>query len=211
MEEGGGGPQLLSGFRFLLPLAPAGYRRRGQVLPFKADFPRLGCAESCLGPSLSHSLLIKMCAQRDVGPLGEEGEPSPSHHPFVFFDCSPRQRDEPKEGVWVHLWSDAPGLDGQDKTFLVPEVTEGSGPTAPALSEGPELSSARVELGHPLPCQAAASTEPRPCWGWSCPTLWASSFLSPQLVAFYFLLLIPICPKLLQNTSKGSQRMRCAL
>lgn len=92
-----------------------------------------------------------------------------------------------------------------------PRGDRGSGPTAPALSEGPELSSARVELGHPLPCQAVARTEPRPCWGWSCPTLWASSFLSPQLLAFYFLLLIPICPKLLQNTSKGSQRIRCAL
>lgn len=80
--EGGRGPQLLSGFRFLLPLAPAGYRRQEQVLPFKADFPRLGCAESCLGRSLGHSVFIKMCAQRDVAPLGEEGEPSASHHVF---------------------------------------------------------------------------------------------------------------------------------
>lgn len=99
-----------------------------------------------------------------------------------------------------------PGLDGQDKTSPGPRGSrfqaEGPGPIDPALGEGPELSNARVELGHPLPCQAVSRTEPRLCWGWSCPTLWASSFLSPQLLAFF----LPLaCPHLPQALAKHEQ------
>lgn len=155
--EGGRGPQLLSGFRFLLPLAPAGYRRQGQVLPFKADFPRLGCAQSCLRRSLGHSVLIKMCTHRDVGPLGEEGEPS--HLTILlsvssFTDLHGRGKNRGKGSGFI---CDVLSLGWAGQTFPGPRGSrfqaEGSGPTDPALSEGAELSNARVELGHPLPCQ----------------------------------------------------------
>lgn len=124
--EGGRGPQLLSGFRFLLPLAPAGYRRQGQVLPFKADFPRLGCAESCLGQSLDHLVLIKMCSQKDVAALGEKRKPSPSQYPFVpcLLSLISTAKSQGKGSGFIR------GVMGRTKPFLVPEAA-GSKQKAP--------------------------------------------------------------------------------
>lgn len=115
-------------FPVSLPLAPSGYRRQGQVLPFKADFPRLGCAESCLGRSLGHSLLIKMCAQSDV-----EGEPSPSPHPFVPCLLSLVSMAEGRakgRGVGSSVEQCARSWLGRTKPPLVPEVP---GPKQKAL------------------------------------------------------------------------------
>lgn len=80
LQSRGGGQRASAALWFPVPaaLAPAGYRRGGQVLPFKADFPGLGCARAAAwdGPSA----LIKMCPER----CGEEGEPSTTISPRLL-------------------------------------------------------------------------------------------------------------------------------